>query len=119
MPCRFWLADFGANGLIIDRLTGNVLANAVLAFCVLRGEARSIFGSVEAKKMKALAREHSAFPKYNLPRAIMNITSRKVPVRIQGILAELHLEQINRVHAYLGHYYTARWEETATALAKT
>jgi hypothetical protein len=43
----------------------------------------------------------------------------KIPARIQSILAALHLEQIQKVHAYLGHGYTARWEETATALAKT
>jgi O-antigen/teichoic acid export membrane protein len=72
------LAGLGANGLIIGRIVSNVLVPLFLGFGVIRREAGWIFGSVDAKKMKALAREHSVFPKYNLPRAIMNITSRNL-----------------------------------------
>jgi O-antigen/teichoic acid export membrane protein len=72
------VAGLGADGLIVGRIVGRVLAITVMGYGVIRREVGSILGSVEAKKMKALAREHSAFPKYNLPRAIMNITSRNL-----------------------------------------
>jgi O-antigen/teichoic acid export membrane protein len=72
------LAAFGANGLIIGRLAGFFLSTALLAFYLLRRELGWILKVVEAKKIKALAREHSVFPKYNLPRAILNTTSRNL-----------------------------------------
>ena len=72
------LAGLGANGLIIGRMTGLFSSTGVVAFYMLRKEIRWMLEVVEAKKIKALAREYSVFPKYNLPRALLNTTSQSV-----------------------------------------
>ena len=72
------LAGLGANGLIVGRLAGSFVGAATVGYCEIRKDARLILACISAKKLKIVAREYSVFPKYNLPRAIINTASQNL-----------------------------------------
>ena len=79
MQVLFGVLDKGAKGLIVGRVFGVALAAAVLGFKPLMREWRLIASSFDFARMRALARQHDHFPKYNAPREGIVSLSASVP----------------------------------------
>ena len=75
----------GPVGLITGRLTGVFLGVLAIATTIVRGDARDLIGAISVREALRLGKAHIVFPKFNLPRAMINAAANNFVVIFLGV----------------------------------
>lgn len=74
----------GAAGLVLGQLTGQWVANFVLAWQALRQDRAVIASGFRVQRIREQARRYRSFARYGAPQAVLNSASQAVPAIMLG-----------------------------------
>lgn len=73
------IGKLGASGLIGGQVAGQLIASIVLGFQVWKDDRYTLRKPIRFSRLKKQASEHSKFPKYSAPQALLNSISQNLP----------------------------------------